>query len=162
MELQDLRLSGSSIARYIGIDKRDGLTSIGKRLVNDIDSGDLRISWQRAFQDSNKTEFEGRKTLALSAFVLSSLPTSIARKLLVKEMWESGAEVMVLIDHKTALGFEAIAQAREYLLKLGKKELEDAPDTENCLARKGSHVVAPVCSIALSLRFFSSPILVPP
>ena len=33
-DLQDLQLSGSSIAKYICIDKRDGLTSIGKRLVN--------------------------------------------------------------------------------------------------------------------------------
>ena len=60
----------------------------------------------------------------------------------------------VLIDHKTAPGFEAIAEARAQLLKLGKKELEDAPDKETCHARKGSHVVAPVCTITLSLRFF--------
>jgi len=37
----------------------------------------------------------GSDTLALSAFMLSALPTAQARKVLVKEMWESGAEIMV-------------------------------------------------------------------
>lgn len=41
----------------------------------------------------NRTQ--GSDTLALSAFMLSALPTAQARKILVKEMWESGAEVMV-------------------------------------------------------------------
>lgn len=52
----------------------------------------------------------------------------------------------MLIDHKTASGFEAIAEAREYLLKLGKKDLEDLQDhNETDPVLKGSHIIAPVC-----------------
>jgi hypothetical protein len=35
------------------------------------------------------------ETLAVSAFVLSQLPTPASRKQLVKEMWKSGAEYLV-------------------------------------------------------------------
>lgn len=47
----------------------------------------------------------------------------------------------ILIDHNTKDGFEAIAHARQYMLEMGKKELED-PDM-SCPIR-GSHVLAPV------------------
>jgi len=77
----------------------------------------------------------------LSAFVLSSLPTPLARKQLVKEMWESGAGVMILIDHNSTSGFECVAEAREQLLRMGQKEIDD-PETEGWDV-KGSHVVAP-------------------
>lgn len=42
----------------------------------------------------NRTQ--GKDTIALSAFMLSALPTDQARKVLVKEMWESGAEMIVI------------------------------------------------------------------
>ena len=48
----------------------------------------------------------------------------------------------VLIDHNTMSGFESIAEAREQLLKLGRKELGD-PEWDGSSTR-GSHVVAPV------------------
>jgi hypothetical protein len=38
---------------------------------------------------------EGKETLAISAFILSSLPTALVRKVLVKEIWQSGANVIV-------------------------------------------------------------------
>jgi hypothetical protein len=47
----------------------------------------------------------------------------------------------ILIDHSTKEGFEAIALARQYMLDMGKKELED-PDIN--LPIRGSHVLAPV------------------
>lgn len=37
----------------------------------------------------------GHNALAISAFHLSSLPTALARKQMVKEMWESGAHTLV-------------------------------------------------------------------
>lgn len=52
------------------------------------------------------------------------------------------------MDHDTKAGFEAIAQAREYLLKLGRKEIED-PEKET-LSVRGSHAVAPVRVIILT------------
>lgn len=38
---------------------------------------------------------EGNGVMALSAFMLSSLPTPLARKALVTEMWDSGADTIV-------------------------------------------------------------------
>lgn len=48
----------------------------------------------------------------------------------------------VLIDHNTSAGFDAIAEARELLLSMGRKEFED-PEAEAWPVR-GAHVVAPV------------------
>lgn len=47
----------------------------------------------------------------------------------------------ILIDHNTKESFEAIALARQYMLELGKKELED-PDINSPI--RGCHVLAPV------------------
>lgn len=124
------------------------------------------MSWKKSFRDDDKIRrSEGGDVLALSAFLLSSLPTPLARKALVKEMWDSGAGIIVsanmtknniapgidlialpkvLIDHNSNAGFDCIAEAREYLLRLGKKDLED-PEAEGWDVR-GSHVVAPVIS----------------
>jgi ribosomal protein RSM22 (predicted rRNA methylase) len=77
-----------------------------------------------------------QETIALSAFALSSLPSALARKQLVKEIWESGADTIVLIDHNNIEGFEHIAQARELLLKLGRKEIERA-EAEKAEAKAG-------------------------
>lgn len=61
---------------------------------------------------------------------------------------EFKVEFKILIDHSTKDGFEAIARARQYMLEMGQKELED-PDTN--LPIRGSHVLAPV-----SVRFFTA------
>ncbi|KAJ3797863.1 mitochondrial small ribosomal subunit Rsm22-domain-containing protein [Lentinula aff. detonsa] len=141
-DVEDLEISNTSLQSYIGIDKRDGLVIIGKRLLQDLKSDNLTVTWQRAFHDDDRVpRVLGQDTIALSAFNLSYLSTNLARKSLVKEMWESGASTLILIDHNTTSGFESIAEARELLLKMGRKELED-PSTEDWPIR-GSHVVAP-------------------
>lgn len=62
--------------------------------------GNVNVTWQKAFHEENKhSREEGRGVLALSAFVLSSLPTPAARKQMVKQMWESGAEMMVILNN---------------------------------------------------------------
>ncbi|KAG2138665.1 mitochondrial small ribosomal subunit Rsm22-domain-containing protein [Suillus bovinus] len=139
---EEPRLSTSNIFTYLGIDKRDGLVAIGKRLLRDTDLGALSATWQRSFREDDKIKrSEGLDTLALSAFMLSTLQTPLARKKFVKELWESGAHTIVLIDHKTKAGFQNIAEAREYLLEMGRKELND-PETSDWPVR-GAHVVAP-------------------
>jgi hypothetical protein len=103
----------SRILNYIGIDKRDGLVTIGKRLLQgeifhnnflgyiyhntvDVNLGSLDLSWQKAIHDEDRIQRDnGHSTLAISAFMLSTLPSGLARKALVKEIWESGAHVMV-------------------------------------------------------------------
>lgn len=139
---EEPRLSTSNIFTYLGIDKRDGLVAIGKRLLRDTDLGALSATWQRSFREDDIIKrTEGHDTLALSAFMLSTLQTPLARKKFVKELWESGAHTIVLIDHKTKAGFQNIAEAREYLLEMGRKELND-PEASDWPVR-GAHVVAP-------------------
>ncbi|KAJ7150294.1 Rsm22-domain-containing protein [Mycena filopes] len=141
-EVTDLVISNTTVRHYLGVDKREGLVAVGKRLLRDIEPGSLRISWHKSFRAEDAIPRpEGHHTVALSAFMLSSLPTNIARKALVKEMWSSGAHVMVIIDHNTKEGFAAIAEAREYLLSVGRKESAD-PEADEWDIR-GSHVVAP-------------------
>lgn len=61
-----------------------------------VDIGNLDVSWQRSFQEGNRVKrSQGHDTLALSAFMLSSLKTPSARKTLIKEIWESGAHTIV-------------------------------------------------------------------
>jgi hypothetical protein len=63
-----------------------------------VDKGSLSTSWQRSFREENKIRrTEATDTLAISAFALSSLPNALARKKLVKEIWESGANVIVSV-----------------------------------------------------------------
>ena len=60
--------------------------------------GKLEPTWQKLFREEDRRErAQGSSTVALSAFVLSSLPSPLARKTLVKEMWASGAEVLVCV-----------------------------------------------------------------
>ena len=61
--------------------------------------GDVTARWRKSFNQDDQVDQElGGNTLALSAFLLSSLPTALARKTLVKEMWESGADVIVRLS----------------------------------------------------------------
>ncbi|KAG6883795.1 hypothetical protein C0993_003698 [Termitomyces sp. T159_Od127] len=135
-------VANSSVVNYLGIDKREGLVTIAKRLFEGIDVGNLSLRWQKSFKEVDQVpRSQGHDTVALSSFMLTSLPTAQHRKALVKEMWESGAHLMVLIDHSTNAGFEAIAEAREYLLNMGRKEFDDIETKEWPI--RGSHVVAP-------------------
>ncbi|KIJ66366.1 hypothetical protein HYDPIDRAFT_180817 [Hydnomerulius pinastri MD-312] len=135
-------LANSSVVTYLGIDKRDGLVSIGKQLLQKTKLGSLSATWQRSFHDQDRIDrAEGHETLALSAFNLSALPNGLAKKKMVQEMWDSGAHTIIIIDHNSPTGFENILEARQMLLDLGRKELED-PETQG-LPIRGSHVVAP-------------------
>ncbi|KAJ2923858.1 hypothetical protein H1R20_g13241, partial [Candolleomyces eurysporus] len=143
VEMDELDAAHSTVQHYLGIDRRTGLVAIGDRLLKDVPvSPTLSVRHRKTLgEEENLPREEGKKTVALTAFTLSSLTSPLARKQLVKEIWESGAHTMILIDHDSTSGFEAIAQAREFLLKLGQKEQEN-PELESSSIR-GSHVVAP-------------------
>ncbi|GAW06584.1 Rsm22-domain-containing protein [Lentinula edodes] len=118
-DMEGLKISDTSLQTYIAIDKRDGLVTIGKRLLRDLEKDTLTVIWQRAFHDDNKMARSlGEDTIALNV-----------------------GERCSYSDHNTTSGFENIAEARELLLKMGRKEMED-PSTEDWSIR-GSHVVAP-------------------
>ncbi|KAI6136262.1 mitochondrial small ribosomal subunit Rsm22-domain-containing protein [Pisolithus sp. B1] len=135
-------VSDSSITSYVGIDKRDGLVGIGKELLQRTGSGSLSVTWRKAFHESDRIDrADGQNTVALSAFMLSSLPSQLSKKRMVKDMWESGAHTIILVDFNTKAGFENVAEARQLLLDLGCKDLQD-PRSQH-LSFRGSHVVAP-------------------
>ena len=58
--------------------------------------GNVNVSWQKSFHEDNVIDpVDGAGVMALSAFLLSSLPSGADRRILLKEMWDSGAEVIV-------------------------------------------------------------------
>ncbi|KAF8587148.1 hypothetical protein K439DRAFT_1407953 [Ramaria rubella] len=121
-----LRLTHSNIVAYTGIDKRDGLTTIARRLLHDVP---LRtsVSIQKSLHPSDRVQRAsdvGLGTVAVSAFMLSTLGNASLRREMVREMWESGADVMIIIDDASADGFRHVADAREHLLKLGRREID--------------------------------------
>ena len=61
----------------------------------------------------------GGRSLALSAFALSLMTNDSNRFEAVQAMWDSGAEVIVIIDQATPRGFASVASARAQLLQLG-------------------------------------------
>ncbi|KAF9245720.1 hypothetical protein BU15DRAFT_85441 [Melanogaster broomeanus] len=135
-------LANSGVVTYLGIDKREGLVAIGKQLLQGTKLGGLSATWQKSFhEDDSRDPAEGYSTLALSAFMLSALPTPFAKRKMVQEMWDSGAHTIILIDHNSLAGFENIAEARQHLLDIGCKEMEDPKTTD--WPFRGSHVIAP-------------------
>lgn len=74
-------------------------------------------------------------SLALSAFALSLMTNDSNRFEAVQAMWDSGADVIVVIDQATPRGFASVASARAQLIQLGKQNADQG----------GAHVVAP-CS----------------
>ncbi|GAA5869841.1 hypothetical protein JCM1840_007651 [Sporobolomyces johnsonii] len=67
-----------------------------------------------------------KRTIALAAFSLGDLSTKEKRKELVRAMWDSGAEVMIVIDRGTPAGSRLVIEAREHLLSLGRREVSRA------------------------------------
>lgn len=63
--------------------------------------------------------------VVLSTFQLSQIPTTAGRAAKVQEIWESGADTMIIIDKGTKEGFRALSEARAQLLALGRKTRAD-------------------------------------
>ncbi|GAA5927550.1 tRNA methyltransferase RSM22 [Sporobolomyces koalae] len=73
---------------------------------------------------------ETKKTIALAAFSLGDLPTKEKRRDLIRAMWQSGAQVFVVIDRGTPAGSRMVIEAREQLLMLGRREVSRAVANE--------------------------------
>ncbi|KAF5352672.1 hypothetical protein D9756_005834 [Leucocoprinus leucothites] len=138
--MADLRVADTTLESYVCIEKRNGLAEIGRRLVQDIQPEVVSVNWQKGWRPEDGVESSyGGALVGLSAFLLTTLPDALARKNLVQEIWNSGANTIILIDHNSKEGFEAIAGAREFLLSLGQKDLALGETS----AVSGCHVVAP-------------------
>ena len=57
--------------------------------------GSKSIRWSKGLPSSEFTDDHDANAVAMSAFYLSSLPNVAARREVVKQMWHSGAEVIV-------------------------------------------------------------------
>lgn len=68
----------------------------------------MKIKWSKGLSDGDYASSSEGQTLALSAFHLSSLPTAVARKELIKQMWDSGANVIVSLDPYFTLAMEIL------------------------------------------------------
>lgn len=110
----EVSLSQSTMTSYLGIERREALSFMAKRLVEsrlqspvrvfgmmlstlqDLDTGDTTVRWRRGYSESDQLEeAEGGDILALSAFYLSSLSSAIGRRDLIKQMWSSRANIFV-------------------------------------------------------------------
>ena len=60
------------------------------------------------------------ETLSLAAYTLGDMPTDKMRRETVRAMWDSGAEVIVIVDRGTPKGADVVKSAREQLIRLGK------------------------------------------
>ncbi|GAA5904730.1 hypothetical protein JCM6882_008359 [Rhodosporidiobolus microsporus] len=69
---------------------------------------------------------EQKRTVALASFTLGDLPTREKRRDLVRALWNSGAEVIVVVDRGTPAGSRMVIEAREQLLMFGRREVARA------------------------------------
>lgn len=89
-----------------------------------------------------------KPTIAIAAFSLGDMGSKEKRKELVRTMWESNAEVFVIVDRGTPAGSRIVLEAREQLLMFGRRSARWAEDLEAVEGpggpAKGSFVLAPV------------------
>ncbi|KAF9513878.1 hypothetical protein BS47DRAFT_1343701 [Hydnum rufescens UP504] len=146
-------LANSTIKHYLCLENRFGMLKTSKRLTRDVSMGSTRIHVEKFWgQVGYQIDSAPGNTVAMLAFTLSELPNDTKRRMMLREMWNTGAETMVIIDNGSEEGFKIVADAREYLLSKGRKSLKlseatTAQDTEDTNAvfnnLPGSHVVAP-------------------
>lgn len=87
----------------------------------------------------------GKRTIALVAFTLGDLGTKEKRKEVLKAVWESGAEVIVIVDRGTPMGSRIVGEAREQLLTLGRRSLVgEEVEGVGEKATRGNFILAPV------------------
>lgn len=94
----------------------------------------------------------GKRTVAIAAFSLGDLGTKERRKDVVRCMWESGAEVLVVVERGTPGGSRMVLEAREQLLGYGRRSLGREETVEGEIGpEKGCFVLAPVSRAAFEM-----------
>lgn len=86
----------------------------------------------------------GKRTMALASFTLGDLGTKEKRRDVVRGLWDTDAEIIVIIDRGTPAGSRMVLEAREQLLTLGRRSLERESIESGSQAEKGCFVLAPV------------------
>jgi len=143
LDSKDYLVSSSSVKEYRVFDKNQGLTNMGQRLLANIEL-ETKISYNKSCHPNfSIPDSERPGTISLIAFTLSTLHDPIKRKEQLKEIWNTNTEFIVLVEDGHYEGFSIIAEAREYLLHLGSKEVASGGTSDASDNTKGCHVVAP-------------------
>jgi hypothetical protein len=96
LELRSVMVLLTSEGGFLEVDEFRAHAFLHSSTQLDIPHDSLDIAWHRTFHhDSLPQPLDGSNTIAISAFFLSTLRNSLQRKLVVKEMWESGADTIV-------------------------------------------------------------------
>ncbi|CED82391.1 Predicted UDP-galactose transporter [Phaffia rhodozyma] len=69
------------------------------------------------------------KSIGLCAFHLTGVRYVGDRRRILRQMWNSGVETIVLVEHATRDSFEVVQEARKFLLRLGEEEVKKAKDS---------------------------------
>lgn len=148
----------------IHADKEKGAEVLPKDLIDVIeneDSASTNLEPELKLSDHDWA-CNSEDLLAVMSFTLTDLPNQAARRQAVEGMWSSGAETIVIIDRGTPAGFQVVADARQQLLMLGRREIrkssphpvesdiatskvveDESSDTSPKNSKLGSWVLAP-------------------
>lgn len=173
---------------YTGIDRSNPMNALARKLTEPLQSK-VGISFRaQSFFDQARTsrtfgvgrqsrlendqdglpsvdlgDDDGADTVAVSAYTLHDFGADDRRRRrYLRAMWDSGAEILIIIDRASPTGFDRILDAREFLLKLGRESKERSASAETydmldpvsgaviplprSIAQAGSHILAPVSS----------------
>lgn len=96
------------------------LSSLGPKFQKKLHQTSLGAPDIHSLISSSFPSISSADTLALAAYTLGDLPSDKIRRETVRSMWDSGAEVIVIIDRGTPKGADIVKNAREQLLRLGR------------------------------------------
>ncbi|RSH92152.1 hypothetical protein EHS25_008567 [Saitozyma podzolica] len=92
---------------------------LAQKLAKDLPSGSASISFKRKLSPEELSSPPG---LVMSTFHLSSLPTTSSRRTHLRQLLSLSSQYLILIDRSSPSGWQAISEAREYMLSLSTPE----------------------------------------
>ncbi|KAG2184542.1 hypothetical protein INT43_000451, partial [Umbelopsis isabellina] len=114
-----------------GVDISEDMLRMAENLIER--SGSTSFTGQTSFQRYFSYNPKQPKTdLVVSAFTLGDTPSEALRRSALESLWNQTGDVLVLIERGTPVGFQIIAQAREWILENNSNSQEPVV-----------HVVAP-------------------
>ena len=128
-----------AIRHYVGLDEIRPMHILSTQLLEALRPALQTKLHQTSFANPNLPSMSssGEGEIAIAAYTLGDIKHPDKRKHLVERMWDSEAEMIVLLDRGTPAGFQLIAEARAHLLKYAKNEC---------------HIIAPVSGVATHSR----------
>ncbi|KAJ2999666.1 Methyltransferase-like protein 17, mitochondrial [Globomyces sp. JEL0801] len=130
----------SSIKQMTAIDVSESMLNIVESFSKNPELSIKDLKLKRYLPIQSKYNTEEQSDLVISAFTLSELPNDTNRTFTVETLWKQTKDTLILIDRGTPIGFQIIANARQQLIDLAKKENQElhvvaprnAKSTRNC------------------------------